>query len=273
MKYTSENVCKNTLVFLFVLFAFGCSCYANQSLNDSVKSPVEISVFGGLWNLASIDEMYSFQKFYGDHMFWGLSFALTSTRHRHLITVQYSEITRRPENFIYTEGLVEQRYKQMKSLLVDVDYSYQRLVLQGNLSVYVLMNCMNASNYTLKEDDPEIFLSSVAPGVELQYRKKKHYFGLDITIPVISLALREPYYISNPQTGDHISQMEHIEDNLKVQSFGSLKVLNSLVHYQYRFSQQVAFDARYQYRYISDRVPRPLRSVSGIYSAGLTFIF
>lgn len=269
----SGKISKKSLVFLFVLLPGWCACNSMQPGSDSTKKHIEVSLYGGIWNLASIDEMYSFQKFYGNHFFGGLSFGFIKPKSRHLISFQYSEIKRRCNHFIYSDNLIEHRYQVMNSMMIDVDYTYQRRVLPGDLTIFASITWMNSFNYTLNEDDPEVFLSALAPGALLEYRTRKHVIGLDFSVPVVSLALRDPYYISEAQTDDDYDELNYLMDNLKIESFGNLIVLNAKLHYQYQLSSRIAFDARYQFRSISYQQPRPLRSVSGIYSAGFTINF
>ncbi len=269
----SEKIVKKSLILLVVLLLAWDSCVALPPGNDSIKKHMDVSLYGGIWNLASIDEMYSFQKYYGNHFFGGLSFGFIKPQSRHLISFQYSEIKRRCNHFIYSDGLLEHRYQVMNSMIIDLDYSYQRSIHTGDLTIFASITWMNSFNYTVNEDDPEVFLSSLAPGALLEYKFKKHIIGLDFSVPVISLALRDPYYISEAQTDEDYDELKYLIDNLKVESFGNLAVLNAKLHYQYPLSKRIAFDARYQFRYISYQEPRPLRSVSGIYSAGFTINF
>jgi hypothetical protein len=174
---------------------------------------------------------------------------------------------------VNTNGLIEHRYKELKSMMIDFNYTFQGKVYRGDVMVFITAGWMNHINYTLNEDDPEVFLSSIAPGMALEYGIKKHKFGIDFSIPVISLALRDPYHISQPQLDDEYSELQYLKENLKVRSFGNLKVLYAQIYYRYQISRRVLFGARYQFHYISYQEPRPLRSVSGIYSAGFTYTF
>lgn len=267
----SKRISRCSFLALFVLFSL--SSRALPSDNDSTKRHFEVSLIGGVWNLASIDEMYSFQKFHGNHLFGGLSLGIINEKSRHLISFQYSEIKRKCDHLIYSDGLLEQRYHAMNSMMLDIDYSYLRRIRAGDLTLFATISWMNSFNYTVNEDDPEVFLSSVAPGIALQYKLKKHVFWFDCSVPVISLAIRDPYYASEAQTDEGYDELEYLMDNLRLESFGDLTVLNAKLHYQYPLSRRIAVDARYQFRYINYQEPRPLRSVSGLYSAGFTIIF
>ncbi len=260
-------------VYLFFLVSFELTCSAVEPNHDSLYHRKEITIYGGIWNHASIDEMYSFQKFSGYGLFGGISYRAMFSRIRHSFVVQYAEITRKPDAEVNSSDLIEHRYNELKSMMIDFDYSFQRKVYSGPIMVFVTASWMNSLNYSLNEDDPEVFLSSIAPGLALEYVHKKHTFGIDFSIPIVSLALRDPYHISQPQLDDEYSELQYLKENLKIRSFGNLKVLCSQINYRFQLSKRFLFDVRYQFRYISYKEPRPLRSVSGIYSAGFTYIF
>lgn len=264
---------KSLLGYLIISSSSWLTCSAIEPNPDSLYHRKEITIYGGLWNHASVDEMYSFQRYSGNSLFGGISFGVVSPRIRHLFVAQYAKITRKTDAEVNSSDLIEHRYNELKSMMIDFNYSFQRKVNSGPMMVFVTASWINSINYTLNEDDPEVFLGSIAPGLALEYGLKKHTFGMDFSIPVVSLALRDPYYISQPQLDDEYSELQYLKENLKIRSFGNLKVLYAQIYYHYQLSRSFLVDVRYQFRYISYKEPRPLRSVGGIYSAGFTYIF
>jgi hypothetical protein len=246
--------------------------HALTTVNDSTHREKEVTVLTGICTLSSIDELYSFQKYSGNNVFIGMTVGLKSLKNWHYINVLYSGINRAPQTPPSSGFIDEGRCKELKSMVMDLDYKYFRKIYSRHLNIFVSANWINHFNLT-KGYRPEIMLSSFAPGVMVNCTRKRHSLGMQLAVPVVSLTLRNAYHISHVQTSENYDHMQYIKDNLHVQSLGELRIMYAQLTYRYSFSEKFCLETQYHLRYISDSEPRRLKSASGFYCLGLTCKF
>ena len=262
---------KKILLLIFGLAAL-VESHAQKKIEDSTHRAKEITVLTGLCTLSSIDELYSFQKYSGSNVFIGLTLGLKSPKNQHYINILYSSINRSPQTPSSIVFIDEERYKKIKSTVINSNYSYLRRIHSRHLDLFISANWINNFNFT-QGYRPEFIFSSLAPGVMVNYSKGKQKLGLHFAVPIVSLSLRNAYHISQVQTNDGYDDLSYIKHNLCIQSLGKLKIVYAKLTYRYSFSAKFDLDMQYQLSYISNEEPRSLKSASGLYGIGLTYNF
>ena len=84
--------------------------------------------------------------------------------------------------------------------------------------------------------------------------------------------LRNNYHTSSAQD-EVLSGFDYVKENGRFCFPDKLFILYAQVSYSYSLSQRFNVGMQYGFRYISDIEPRTLKSVSGLYSIGLTYKF
>jgi hypothetical protein len=262
---------KRMLLLICMLFVL-VKTHALTTGDDSTHSTKEIGVLTGVCTLSSIDELYSFQKYSGSNAFIGMTVGINSAKSSHCLHLMYSGMTRNPQVSPSSSILNEERNKELESTIMNLDYRYLRKIYAHQWNIFVSANWINRLNFT-KGYKPEMVLSSFAPGLAVDYTRKRLSLGLQVALPVVSLTLRNAYHISHVQTNGDYNEQQYIKDNLRVQSLHELKMVEAQLTYRYLISNRLYLDAQYHFSYISDSEPRKLRSASGIYGIGLTCNF
>jgi hypothetical protein len=233
----------------------------------------EIGIYTGYLSLSSIDELYSFQKYSGGNVFGGVSYAYSSGKNIHQIYTAFSSLRRsaeKPSLPSYVQ-FYESRYKGIYSVCYDINYSFLRKVFHRNPCIYVsghLFNHFNMSN----DGNPEIYYTSIGAGLYVTYEYKRQQIGFASSFPFFSFVLRNNYHTSSAQD-EVLSGFDYVKENGRFCFPDKLFILYAQVSYSYSLSQRFNVGMQYGFRYISDIEPRTLKSVSGLYSIGLTYKF
>jgi|WetSurMetagenome_2_1015567.scaffolds.fasta_scaffold107131_2 hypothetical protein len=261
-------------VFYIVCWFPLVNATAAELTNDTIPRVKELTLKGGIWNMGSVDELYSFQRYSGHGVLAGVTFRIKSARSQHHLSINYARVTRIPANTSINSQtyLDETRYLGFTSIMLDVNYSYLREICSRKIRVFASANWINSLNYTLDEN-PELVFSSLALGLTVHYNLKKHGLDIELSAPLLSLTLRDPYHISQAQTNEDYSAFQYIKDNAQVQSLGGLRIIYARLDYRYTITRHFSAGFQYEFRYISDTEPRKLRSASGLYTIGLTYTF
>jgi hypothetical protein len=277
MKCTLHKKCidiqllKRTLLII-VIFAVFMDKFAAAKGNDSIAIKKEVTILSGLCTLSSIDELYSFQKYSGSNAFIGLSVGFKSPENQHYLNMFFSSFDRTPRIPASLAYMDEERFKEINTKVAEFNYNYLHRIYSQYFNFFVSANWINSLNYTIG-DKPEMVFSSLAPGVVINYTKGKNSLDFQLNLPIVSLTLRNAYHISQVQTNEKYNFLKYVKDNIRVQSLGELRIVYAKLAYRYSISRKFDLDAQYILRYISDNVPRSLKSASGLYCLGLTSNF
>lgn len=262
------------LRFLFSFFLLSFVAGSVLAVKDSTRMRThEIGIYTGYLTLSSIDELYSFQKYSGGNVFGGVSYAYSSGRNIHQIYTAFSSVRRSsqiPSLPSYVQ-FYESRYKGIYSACYDVNYSFLRKMNRGNPGIYIsghLFNHFNMSN----DGNPEIYYTSIGAGLYVTYAYKRQRIGFASSFPLFSFVLRNNYHTSTAQ--DEITYgFDYVRENGRYRFPYKLFIVYAQVAYSYSLSQLFNLGMHYGFRYISGKEPRTLKSVSGLYSIGLTYKF
>jgi hypothetical protein len=260
-------------IFIFLLLYIGVWNAIAAGPNDSIMRKNEISLWTGYLSLGSVDELYSFQKYTGGGFAIGASYKHQSGKVVHYVNTNFSSMKRGPhvpENAGYTY-LFETRYNGITTTIFDLNYSFMRKLYDRKLVVFLTGNVFNSVNMT-DYRTPEILYSSLGIGAAANYTHRKQCVGFTFSMPLASFILRNNYHISSAQT-ESLAGLDYVKENARVEAIGKLFIFYAGFTYAYAVSQKFNIEAQYQFRYISDKEPRELKSVSGLYFLGLTYKF
>lgn len=233
----------------------------------------EIGIYTGYLTLSSIDELYSFQKYSGANVFGGISYTYSSGKNIHQVYTAFSSVWRTPQITVPPSYIrfYESRYRGVYSANYDLNYSFMRKVRLGNPGIYIsgsLLNHFNLSN----DGNPEIYFSSIGAGLYVTYAYKRQIIGFASSFPLFSFVLRNNYHTSSAQ--EKLSTgFDYVKENGRFYFPDKLFIVYAQVAYSYALSQRFNLGIQYGFRYISAPEPRTLKSVSGLYSIGLTYKF
>lgn len=192
---------------LLVLLIIPLSAFSSINSNSDTICKNKVVISPGLRSLSSIDQLYSTKKYSGSAFYIGASYIHINKNSIHKLTVSYSKIKRTPEDLSLPQYPYSLRHKELNSLLLDFNYSYMRKLNLDKIHFYVTGNFINSYNEP-DESEAELVFSALAPGFYLQNINRVHKFSLQVSVPVLALALRYNYYISDPQTFEEYSDWE-----------------------------------------------------------------
>lgn len=268
----------NTL-FLICLFTF-CSIplFSNELSVDSTKyNKIEANV--SYYNLGSVDELYSYSIYSGSGLAYGLKYMNGNQKKNHQLTLRYAMIDRTPKSLnldvnLFSDG---DPICGKNSLIFEAFDSYRFLLEEASsnvLRLYATGTWLTTINITTNANSlPELIQSGLAAGLYSEANIKNHRFKAELFVPFVSWTVRNSYSLSMTQNYEKMSNFAFIKQNSQIQFPNSLLAVYSTFGYGYAFSKHFSVEGEYNFRYMLNTSPRPLKSVSGIYSFGLIYTF
>jgi hypothetical protein len=267
------------LIFIFLLSLELTSNLKAQNNSESIDVKSKTLAFStGYFSYASIDELFAGQIYSGGGPFIGISHAkqkkITSQTH-----YSFAYFDRYPENLNLYENVVasNSRLRQIKHLHFEVDDYYIfaiRRYSHENFKVSFLLNWFTSVDLTVNNSMmPEQLLSSIAPGIKLDYINGKHSIEGHISAVVVAYTCRSNYSNVMAQDYEQLSIWQFIKSNSRIQSVNSFQTAYAGLLYHYAFSDKLNGVAYYNFRYMNNVKPRQLTAVSGVYGMGLTYNF
>jgi hypothetical protein len=259
-------------IVCFSLFSVESACMNNA---DTVKaseekivkpysfnSSVDLSVQTGLARYASINELYSYRKYTGNNIFYNLNVMLNYEMFKHNFSAYYSYINRISVD------------KKMNSELYLVNFTYDLMYKtfeKNNFKLFFMLNSSTTANITRYTNVTELVISSIAPGVYLQYYLPDAMFNFRLAVPVLSLAYRDNYAISRTTSLEefHLSDTEAP----KFESFNNLFIVEFSISGKYKINENYAVGLQYSFKYLDYKYPRKLEYVNPFYSVELSRSF
>jgi hypothetical protein len=237
----------------------------------------KIGLNTGLYNFGSIDELYSFARYSGQGMCYGLKLWDGHTNKNHLLSLRYAMIQRHPNGlhldpkyFANTDpNLVKNSFMfeaidHYRYLIKSVSNQYIKLYGEGVWATSVNITT-NANSL------PELIQSGVGAGLYATAAYKKHLLSGEIHVPLITWTVRNSYSMSMTQNYEKLSKLAFIRQNDQLQFPNSLLALNTSLEYEYAISKLLSISGEYNLRLMLNTSPRTLRSVNSIYSLNLLF--
>jgi hypothetical protein len=267
-----------SIILILVLlpgFLFG----QESSAKNRVKNQKQIQISSGYYHLGSIDEIYSNNIYSGGNICYGLKYSFGKTPALQSTTLRYAMINRYPNQIIasdtyFTDG---SRERVLQSFIFEAIYSYQypiQLHEGSKFRLFVTGDWITTINITNNaEGVPELVRSGISPGARLDYNLKHHSFSGRFSIPFISWTVRNNYSQSMAQTYESLDKMAFVKQNSQLQFPNTFLEIATEWSYNYDLSKHFRVGCEYDFRYLYNSSPRKLYSVTGIYTAGVTYKF
>jgi hypothetical protein len=268
-----------------IIFLLGCliggssfTLFSNGLAPDSTKYN-KISVNAGYYNLGSIDELYSPFLYSGANRAYGLKFMDGNQKKNHQLAFRYATVERTPKNVVLDASLfpVDDFNLLKRSFLFEVFDVYHFLIDKasvGTFRLYATGSWFTTVNVTTNTNSlPELIESGLGAGLYGEKTIGNHKFRAELSVPLITWTVRNNYSLSMTQNYEKLSKLAFIVQNSQLQFPNSLLAVFSTLGYEYALSKKFNIEGEYHFRYMLNTSPRPLRSVAGIYSLGLTYQF
>ncbi|MBN2805199.1 MAG: hypothetical protein JXR22_00945, partial [Prolixibacteraceae bacterium] len=240
------------VLFLFLLNSRDGRATDNPANIESHK----IGLNTGLYNFGSIDELYSFARYSGRGMSYGLKFWNGQTNKNHLLSLRFAMIERHPNGlqldpkyFALTDpNLVKNSFMfeaidHYRYLIKSVSNQYIKLYGEG-----VWVTSVNIT--TNANSLPELIQSGIGAGLYATAAYKKHLFSGEMHVPLLTWTVRNNYSMSMTQNYEKLSKWAFIRQNDQLQFPNTLLALNTSLEYEYAILKQLSISGEYQLRFM-----------------------
>jgi hypothetical protein len=256
-------------------FLFG----SKPGVLEHPKNQKKIQINVGYYNLGSIDEIYSYNKYSGNNVCYGLKYYSGKEPAREFTSFRFAMVDRKPGSLVIDKNLVGEtdRARVLNSFLFEAIYSYQypiNLHLSDNFKFFVTGDWITTVNITTNSFGvPELIRSGISPGAMLEANIKRHYLSGRFSIPIISWTVRNNYSQSMTQNYESLDKFAFIKQNDQLQFPNTLMEIDAEIEYCFNLSKRFNIGCEYDFRYMYNSSPRQLESITGIYTVGLTYKF
>lgn len=246
---------------------------------DSTKAPAHY-FFGletGVCNFASIDEIFSSERFEGKNLIYGAHFYSSARKWQQRVSIQFSQMERKPAGIPATASyyLHDTRYQQMRTYLALVEYAMLRKIRWNPSHIGISAGGMFRSFANISRSTevvPEIVSISLSPELYVSRSWKKHNVFVESWLTLIGLVMRNTYYNNMPQDyGNPMSQLEFVSKSLMVMFPDHFTELCAAAGYKWQMSPSVQIGFSYSFWYQRVTEPRSLQAVSGTYNLGIFY--
>ena len=266
--------------FAFLLFFFySVFLFCQTTEKSGSQNPKKLELNTGYYNLGSVDELYSYNLYSGGNICYGLKYYFGKRMARQQLSFMYAMVDREPGSLVLADNVVaeDDRERVLNSFLFEAVYSYQyplNLFHSGLFHFYVTGDWMTTFNITTNDYDvPELIVSGLAPGALIEATLKRNRLMCRLSIPVIAWTLRNNYSLSMTQDYEELDNFLFIRQNDQLQFINTLFAVNAEIGYTCSVSKWFDIGCEYSFRYMYNSSPRELKSVTGIYTIGLTYKF
>ena len=248
----------------------------NHQSEDLRKRTLNFST--GYFNYASVDKLFADQIYSGSGPIIGVSI-YKQKKFIQQINFRFASLHRTPKDIVIQKYIVDSdsRLKRINHLHLEVDAFYLfpiRKYSSENFTVSYLINWFTSIDL-IKNNNmmPEQLLSSIAPGLNVEYSREKHRLEGRLSTALISYTCRANYSNVIQQDFEKLNYRQFIQSNSRVQFPGSLQSLFAGINYEYGFSKRTKGTVYYHFCYLHNSKPRPLWAVTGFYGLGLNLYF
>jgi hypothetical protein len=264
------------IIMLGLVIISGLKAQDINGSDDFRKRTLNFST--GYFNYASIDKLFADQIYSGGGPFLGISIGKQKKFFRQT-AFRFASFSRTPKNMVLHEYIVDSdsHLARINHLHLEVDALYLfpiRKYSTEYITLSFLVNWFTSIDLTMNNNMmPEQLLSSIAPGLHVEYSREKHRLEGRLSTALISYTCRANYSNVIQQDYEKLNIPKFIKTNSRVQFPGSLQNLLAGINYEYDFSDRTQGTVYYHFRYLHNSKPRPLSVVTGIYGFGITFNF
>jgi hypothetical protein len=243
------------------------------------KNQKKLQLNTGYYNMGSIDEIYSYNRYSGSNLCYGLKYYYGKGPAREFTALRFATIDRTPGTLAIDKNLVGEnaRERVLNSFLFEGIYSYQYpidLHMGRHFNFFVTGDWITTVNITSNSYGvPELIRTGISPGAMLEANFKRHTFNGRFSIPVISWTVRNGYSQSMTQNYESLDKFAFVKQNDQLQFPNTLMEIDAEIEYNFNLSKRFNIGCEYDFRYMYNSSPRKLESATGIYSVGLTYKF
>lgn len=265
---------KAIIVLIIQIF----TAYSGISQNAD-SSPVQksIAVKKGLYNMASIDNLYSPFLYSGKSYLLGFGWGKEERKRSFETDFSFSNIQRKPLSLQELPASYENGHHHLvkNSFIFEVMDYYRFLISKAdhnNLQIFFSGLWFTTLNITTNANGvPELFQSGIAPGIQVRRKAGTHSFKAELHLPLAAWTVRNSYSISSAQIYEKKSKLDFIRQNSMLQTPISNPGLFGTLGYEWCFNPRLSLKANYSFRYLQSKKPQMLKTVSGIYSLALIY--
>lgn len=265
------------LVYI-ALFLRASTIFASDTIGPIRTHGVQYDyqINSGYINYASLDALFSDNVYSGGNLFYEIAFGI-----RNKILIQtfagFSVFDRKPKSLkLYsTINPPESRFNTINHLHFELDNSYNFQVFKdrfNNIKLYISGNWFTIGDYVINDFmDPELLLSSIAPGFYGEYRSIKFLFYIRFSSPLLSYTCRNNYSFSRASDYEEYGPSDFLKENSRIQFPNSIVGFFMQSGCELRLSTHIDVLLEYHLRYLKDTEPRLLKSITSIYSVGFLY--
>lgn len=259
-----------------ICFSSLISSAETEKTNDQFR---KIGLNSGLYNYASIDELYSPAIFAGKGPAYGFKFLNGNEKKHHQLSLRLAFIERNrksisfgtayfsPTDFnIVKNGLFFESVDNYRFLIPDISGTTFKVFAEGTWLTTVNVTTSAGSL-------PELIQSGLAAGAFAEKKIKRHRLKAALSVPVITWTVRNNYSMSLTQNYEKLSKLAFIVHNSQLQFLNTLMAMNTCLEYEYNISKNFSIEGEYNFRYMNNTSPRQLKAVTGIYSVNFFYSF
>jgi hypothetical protein len=265
------------LVFI-ALFLKASVTFASDTIGTirTHGSQYEYHINSGYINYASLDALFSDNVYSGGNLFYEIAFDI---RNKILVqtSVRFSIFDRKPKSLTIDSTIVspDSRFSSINHLHFELDNIYGFPVFKDrfrNLKLYISGSWFTSCDYVINDFmNPELLLSSIAPGFYGEYCSKKLLFYLRFSSPLLSYTCRNNYSFSRVSDYEEFGPYDFLKENSRIQFPNSIFGVFTQFGCQLRLSNHIDVLLEYHFRYLKDTEPRLLKSITSIYSIGFLY--
>ncbi len=248
--------------------------------NAPIKNKLhKIGINAGYYNVGTIDELYSQFLYSGANISGGLKYIKEKEKRKDQFSFRFSQIQMTPENLIVDPDYFSKNEMVLQKDILMLEFfdTYRFLLSEKGKNFFdfyltgrwfTTVNLM--TNYFIL---PELIQTGLGAGIYIGKNIKKHCFRAELSVPVLTLTIRNNYSQSEAQDYEDYNEVGFLINNIQIQLPYNLLAVYSNLGYEYNISKHFTIEAEYYFNCMLNTSPRPLRSVSGIYSLGLIYTF
>lgn len=264
-----------TIIFLCSYILLG---YTNTNANpDSISISKHFAVKVGVYNLASIDNIYSPFIYSGKSFVLGMGWGKEKKGRSFETDLSFSNIQRKATSLEGIPNSYEDGHYHIvrNSFVLEVMDYYRFLITdmeQKKLQIFFSGLWFTTVNLTTNASGvPELIQSGIAPGIFVRYKAGRHRLRAELHLPIVAWTVRNNYSMSSAQIYEKLSKFDFILQNSMLQTPISNPGIYTNFAYEYFLAKKFSIKANYSFKYIYNSKPQTLKSVSGIYSVSLIF--
>lgn len=249
----------------------------NAFATDSISVNKYLGGMAGVYNMASIDKVYSPFSYSGKSATFGFIRGSEKINRSFETNIFFSNIQRKARSL---DGVLTPyepgHFHLVKNSFVLEIMEYFRFLMKDfqeeKLQFYFSGLWFTSVNITTNSSGvPELIQSGIAPGIMVRRKIRDHSFKTEIHSSLLTWSVRNSYSVSSAQTYEKLSKFDFIMQNSMIQTPISNQCLYINCSYGYSISEKFSMRANYNSKYMHNNRPQTLKSISGIYSISLIY--